>query len=528
MNRLKRLAATLALLAPPLALPLVVPASARAGDVEDGQALQQAGKFDEALAKFQAAVKADPTDGAAALGLSQVLAGLGRYDEAARAVDPARKAHPENVALVVAKGRAYLLAAMNGAAAAEPDQGQVDSYQADAEKWANQALKTDPKNSDALVLRGQLHQRVGSDDQAKMFFEQAASADPKSFDAAYELARYWFTQAGKDNKNLDLWTRAEEAFLGALRIDPKSPMALVNVAHCKAWRRAPAKDVSLAYLRALEASPKDEAILKNAYKWTPVEERVAVMQKLAEAMPHDVTRKLYLAYAMATPQAKQYEKARDVLEAASRIDPKSPYVPLCEGDVTMAWGKTDEAIDFYVEAMTLFAGKIDDATYGKLAGTIAFQGKSLTVEQREKLWTALWKLFPTRYDAMNNAGLFFRDIAKDYEKSLEWYLRAAKVAPDDVCIQNDTGLIYHYHMKDFDKAEPYYRKAVEIGKAKGYDCNAGNDPDRGFRDAVNNLHLILAAQKRWHDLRKFAEEDVPESHPLRDAWIKDAADKEKK
>src|SRR4029077_10226252 len=72
MIRLRRLAA---------ALPFLVAMAAWAGDVEDGKALQQAGKCEEALAKFEAAAAADPTNADAALGRSQVLAGLGRYDE---------------------------------------------------------------------------------------------------------------------------------------------------------------------------------------------------------------------------------------------------------------------------------------------------------------------------------------------------------------------------------------------------------------------------------------------------------------
>src|SRR5262245_46445058 len=100
MKRLVRFAAVLPLFAASLAF---------AGDLEDAQALQKAGKFEEALPKYQAAFAADATNPAAALGLCQVLAGLGRYDDAAKCVDEARKAHPENAALLAAKGRANFL-----------------------------------------------------------------------------------------------------------------------------------------------------------------------------------------------------------------------------------------------------------------------------------------------------------------------------------------------------------------------------------------------------------------------------------
>jgi tetratricopeptide (TPR) repeat protein len=506
---------------------LLAGAAALAGDLEDGQALQQSGKFEQALPKFQAAAKADPANAAAALGLSQVLSGLGRYDEAARAVDAARKAHPEDASLLAAKGRAYFLSMIQAEGASEPDDSFISACHDDAMRWAKEAMKLDQKNVEALLLLGQIHQRDKNGDQAIQFFQQAANADPKSFDAAFEVGNHWYLKANADRSNMEYWSSAEQGFLAALRIDGKSARAAANVAHCKAWQKLPLADVQNAYLRALALAPADAEILRKVFQWTPVPERVATMQKLADEMPKDVTRKLFLASALSG--AKEFKKALDVLGDAATLEPHNPYVPLNEGDVSLEEGKhVDEAIDFYVEAMTLFkSGKdgIDDTTYGRLAGTVAFQNQKLSESQREKLWNALWKLFPDRTDATNNAGLWFRDVGKDYKKSLEWYLRAAKAAPDDCCIQNDTGLIYHYHMDDLDKAEPYYRRAVAIGKEKNYDCNAGNDPDRGFRDALNNMYKILSKQKRWSDLKKFVEHDVPASHPLREVWLREAEQK---
>jgi tetratricopeptide (TPR) repeat protein len=518
MHQFVRMAASLSLLA--------AAAAALAGDLEDGQSLQKAGQFEQALPKFQAAAKADPADAAAALGLSQVLTGLGRYDEAARAVDTARKAHPENASLLAAKGRAFFMSMLKAETADEPDDAFISGCHDDAMRWAKEAMKADQKNVEALLLLGLIHQKDKNQDQAKMFFEQATNADPKNFDAAFELGNYWFLRASDDRKNMELWSNAEQGFLAALRIDPKSARAAANVAHCKAWQNAPGKDVATAYLRAYTLAPGDVTLLKKAFERVPAADCVALFQKLSDEMPKDVTVRRYLAFAHMG--AKDHKKALEVLDAASKIDPKDPWVPLNEGDVTLDEGKNiDEAIDFYVEALTLFKtkGALEDDASLRIGGTVAFQNTKLSEVQREKLWTALWKLFPERSDASNNAGLWYRDVGKDYKKSLEWYLRAVKASPNDCCLQNDTGLIYHYHLDDLEKAEPYYRRAVEIGKEHGYDCNAGNDPDRGFRDAINNLYKILSKQKRWQDLKKFAEEDVPASHPFRDTWIKEAEQK---
>jgi tetratricopeptide (TPR) repeat protein len=509
------------------ALALVVSASiAYAGDLEDGQALQQAGQFEQALPKFEAAVKADPANPLAALGLSQVLTGLGRYDEAIKAVDAARKAHPENAALLAAKGRAFFLTMLEAENAEEPDDSFISACHDDATRWAKEAMKADAKCVEALLLLGQIHQKDDNGDQAIQFFQAAANADPKNFDAAFEVGNHWYLQAGKDQKNADLWSKAEQAFFGALRIDPKSARTAANIAHCKAWRKAPAKDVADAYLRALMLAPQDANLYRKYHDWTPAGERVAAMQKLSDEAPKDVLRLRWLAFAH--QGARDYKKALDALEKASKADPTDPWVPLEEGDVTLAEGKKiDDAIDFYVEALSLFKGKggVDRNAYLRLAGSVAFENQALSESQREKVWTVLWKLCPDRYDAANNAGLWFRDVGKDYKKSLEWYLRAAEVAQDDACVQNDTGLIYHYHFQEYRKAEPFYRKAIAIGAEKGYDWNAPKPPGMGYRDALNNLAKILVEEKRWSDLKKFAETDCPKQHALREVWIRQAEEK---
>ena len=101
-------------------------------------------------------------------------------------------------------------------------------------------------------------------------------------------------------------------------------------------------------------------------------------------------------------------------------------------------------------------------------------------------------------------------------------MKAVKIAPEDCGIQNDTGVVFDFNLKQPDKAEPYYRKAVQIGNALGYDCTSGAMPDMGFRDGVNNLARLLLTQKRWKDLKEFAENDVPAAHPMRDIWIRQA------
>ena len=62
-----------------------------------------------------------------------------------------------------------------------------------------------------------------------------------------------------------------------------------------------------------------------------------------------------------------------------KIDPTSPYVPLNEGDVALAEGKKlDDAIDFYIESLSLFKAKggVDAGVYLRLAGPVAFDERA--------------------------------------------------------------------------------------------------------------------------------------------------------
>jgi tetratricopeptide (TPR) repeat protein len=322
---------------------------------------------------------------------------------------------------------------------------------------------------------------------------------------------------------MEVWANAEKGFASALRIDPKSGLAALNLAHCKAWQKAAAKDVAAAYVEAVRLLPADEKALANTYNWTPSGERVALFTRLVDEMPGSVTRRLYLAFSF--KGEGQYDKAIEVLAEAAKLEPGNAYVPLNAGDLHLSAGKLDEAVAAYAAAAELFRGRIDQKTYDRLAFTVPLTTEKMTQEQRVKLWTALWKAFPDRAGAANNAGLYFRDEVKDYEQSREWYVRAATVAQDDACIQNDTGLVFHYHFNDLEKAEPYYRRAVLAGEAQGLHWNAPAPPGMGYRDALNNLGGILATQKRWNDLRKFVEDHVPQAHPMHDAWLKQAEEK---
>ena len=84
-------------------------------------------------------------------------------------------------------------------------------------------------------------------------------------------------------------------------------------------------------------------------------------------------------------------------------------------------------------------------------------------------------------DAANNLGFFYRE-APDYDRSLEWYLKACERAPENQDILNDTGLMYLFHFpREKAKGLPYFLMTVALVQ------QLGQDPERGYWDALENL-----------------------------------------
>lgn len=477
---------------PAAAALLVLAAAALAGDLEDGIKLKEAGKFDQALPKLQKAVDADPANAAAAVALCQVLTGLGKYEQAAKCVGPALDAHPDDVALMVAKARAFIsygdaMARDNG------DANMILAYVADGDTWVKRALDKDPKNSEARYLKARVLQHQNGSDQTEATAELEALAkdDPKCFDAHWELGQIWMRKARADNTNKNKWAAAEKHFRDAFTADPKSGQALLQATYAKAWQQiAKAPEMVADYAQCAPLLPSDEAPLSAMWKlrkYAPAEVRAA-FEKLSKDPAVGGRAKAYVA----------------VLDAQGAVEAGKPAeaVKACVAAVD-AWGK-DESRDVF--------GAVND---------VAYIGKGLDKDDREKIWNAAWKNWPARFETPNNAGLWYRDVGGDAKRSSEWYVRAAEIATNSPQVLNDTGLIFHYNLHDLEKAEPWYRKALAAAEERGLaPSNDARDPEGvGYRDALNNLAKLLSAQKRWNDLRAFAEDHVPEEFPGREQWL---------
>lgn len=503
---------------------LVSLAPALAGDLEDGRKLMADGRYDDALAKIEKAVAADPADAAAAQALSEVLVGLGRYEEAAKAATAGLKAHEDHTGLLLAKARAYMLMA-DAASAAGESGNMILAYAADCDVALKALLKIEPENPDALVLKAKVLQHQGGPEEALKLLETVVAKHPDHFDANWEIAEHWYRAATGDNKNKDYWRNGEKHYRAAFAKDPTSGQAILKATFCAHWAGDPPTDLARGYEKAALLLPGEGSALKqlNVTLKSDAKARVAAFERVHEKWPDNLDVTLWLAY------VKRYggelDGAIKLLEATAKKNPTNSGVLKDLADCYFDAGKTDEAVDRYVDAIAQRKGQFVQTEYGSI-NLKAREGQGLSLAQREKLWTALWTAYPDHFEAPNDAGLFYRDDprGKNPKESVKWYLRAVEAAPEDPQVLNDAGVVYHYNLGQADKAEPFYRRAIKASQDQGVEP-ANNGPGMGFRDALNNLSKILIAERRWADLAKFAESDVPAGFPGREQWAEMAKNK---
>ncbi len=165
-----------------------------------GNALWAEAKAPEALVAWQDALKLDPAQRDAALGLARIDLQRG---EATAAIDRLTRA------LEKGTGRADLRAALALAFIQRNADGDLTRALADSER----ALKAAPKDPDVLYTRGSVLTAAHKFDEAQAALDLLERANPRSLLAPYGLARLAAAQGRKTDVMLHL--RAARAAAGA-------------------------------------------------------------------------------------------------------------------------------------------------------------------------------------------------------------------------------------------------------------------------------------------------------------------------
>ncbi len=266
------------------------------------------------------------------------------------------------------------------------------------------------------------------------------------------------------------------------------------------------RDLRAGYLAAARLLPEDDAPLRVLVKLWPAgsPQALAALDAVIAENPDAVLARRHKARLLA---GREPESALGVLLEAQARAPEAPDVLAEVAAALVAVGRHDEAAARYAALLEARANSTardgDDPPLDVRAVSNALDAllhpgdpaHPIEAATRVRGARALCAANPADPRFGNNAGLWFRDEAKDYEASLEFYLIALEVAPDDVDLLNDTAFLFVQHLRD-DKAEalPLLEKARRLVE------DEGRPATRGYWDALEHLCRYYFEVGRYRDV----------------------------
>jgi predicted O-linked N-acetylglucosamine transferase (SPINDLY family) len=263
------------------------------------------GRFDEAAASFQGALRREPRDLQALVDCGGALSMAGRSAEALDCFDRALALRPRDPQLLIARGG--LLNALG-------------RWQ-EALAALDEAIRLGAAGPDLLVSRGQALMRLGRVDEGLQCAEQALAADPAS--AAAHLVR------GAALRSLGHPLEALAALDQAARLQPNWPEAWNDRGVLLHWDLHRSDEALASLDRCLALDPRHLGALinKGALLWRldRVDEAQACLDR-ALALNPDAAGALYNRGSMVWSRRRLYAPALADLERLMRIEPDHRFL----------------------------------------------------------------------------------------------------------------------------------------------------------------------------------------------------------
>ncbi|HWE36765.1 MAG TPA: tetratricopeptide repeat protein [Isosphaeraceae bacterium] len=287
-----------------------------------GQVYLAWGRYDEAIAQFDAALSIAPKEDANAYsGRGTAHAFLGKFDQALADFNAAIAIDPRHSR------------ALGGRGAALADLGRIGEARRDFEA----ALKLDPTFDKGYELIGVLDARLGRNEDALKDFDAWIKAKPSSAEARKDK--------GGVLVRLGRYEEAVKVLDEAIRLDPKRAGSFKNRA--AAFLGLGKFEMALADCdAALKLAPPSAGTLSTkgaaALALEQYERAVVELDAAIELDPKDATARRHRGEALA--RLGRYEKAMEDLEIAVLLDPDGLAARVTLAKVLGDAGKYDEAI----------------------------------------------------------------------------------------------------------------------------------------------------------------------------------------
>ncbi len=308
------------LLVSALALPTHAQAQPAGPDphYQKGVELQKAGKLPEAVAEYEASLKKGSRLEVLA-NLGAALAGLGRYEEAIIRYNEALKLAPGHPMVLFNLGASYY---------------KSGNLQMAAESF-EQACKADPSNVRSQILVGDCRLQLGEYRKAIEILEPLEQKNPQDLTLAYLLG-----SAYMKDRQLDKGQRQLEKILK--NGESAETHLMMAIAMSGVFRN---KEAIEAYKKALQLNPKiplaHVGLATEYLRQSELDLAMSEYKAELEINPNDYTANFYLGYLHRRNRA--YEESLGYLNRALKLRPNDGAAMLQLGMAYLLIGKLDEA-----------------------------------------------------------------------------------------------------------------------------------------------------------------------------------------
>ncbi len=440
----------------------------------------------------------------AALDEGRALRTADREHEAIDLLKRAEKAQGESAHLRIEMAWCYFQLAEK--AFAEGAEGfRVKSFLADADLRRKQArsLADGAALPSEPVLHAKLMRYSENPTGAKELLTAHIEAHPADGLAHKELGDMAFTAQD--------WYAADTHLTRAAELDPSDGDARLRATIAKQWLGAGLDALVRGYVLAAKLQPDANEPLRLLTRLAPEDrdQQLEWLRRVVEENPKAVWARVWIAFTVGSETQGTRSRAIEVLEEAAAIQPSHAGVLFNLAQVLEKDGQIVPAIERYAAAVE--SGPIGEM--GQAADQIdrllflEKDPKAVPTALRDRAYDVAVARNPLVGRYGNNAGFWYRDYGKDYDKSLKYYLASVEAEPREQDYVNDTALIYLFHMKgeEQEKCLPLFERVLEIVEEDGA------PPGRGYWDTLENLCRYWFAHEEWARVIEFADKRVQQT-----------------
>jgi tetratricopeptide (TPR) repeat protein len=477
-----------------------------------GEALFRAGRYAEALARFEAAVQADPDDTTAAVGVAKTQLSLERVREAAALLLKLKATHSQSYLVNYWYGAA--LEAMGNRDEAEKvfssavalggtEPGAIDAYislallknqqgrREEAQKLLDAARQKLPLSPKILIAIGQLSLSEGRYEAAISDFRHALKLDPTDIAATFRLG-----VALRKNRQFD---EAMSSFDDVAKVDHEYPgLALERGLLYETSGRT--EEALKSFEDALAKAPSDADLMLRVGCGKVAagrpKEAEALLRKVLEQRPMSAETHHCLGRAQLL-EGTNLALALRTLERAVELDPYRPEYYLYVGWAANEAGRISVAEQALKKALALDQG-LGDAYWQR--GVLRFrQGaiKDAVVDLTKAI-----ELRPSRHEAHAALAEAYYELGSEL-KALEQWRVAVQAQPDNAAWHFSYGKLLQAASRDAE-ARGELEKALQLGSRQ-------DPPPRWTWEAhrllARSLGFQPSAVPHWQEFLRLAPLD---------------------